>query len=77
MRLQRDEPADQPKAEFLFGGFDLKDAAFISIREAKGCGRGLPHIGKITLEEGEKDPSYKKTDYTLNQSYAILKILFP
>jgi len=43
-RLQRGEVADQPKGEFMFGGFDLNEQAFISIREARGRGGGLPEI---------------------------------
>ena len=43
-RLQRGEVADQPKGEFMFGGFDLNEQAFISIREARGRGGGLLEI---------------------------------
>ncbi len=35
MRLQRGQPADQPKGEFVFGNFDLTQEAFISIQEIK------------------------------------------
>jgi len=75
MRLQRGEPTEAPKGEFVLGGFDLKEAAFISIREAKGS---LPEVGKVTLKEAQNNPDYEKLITSLiNQSYAILKILFP
>lgn len=78
MRLQRGEVADQPKGEFVFGKFDLNETAFISIREARGRGGGLPEIDKITLEKAKNDPSYKNLITSLiNRSYAILKILLP
>ncbi len=77
-RLQRGEAADLPKGEFVFGNFDLNETAFISIREARGRGGGLPEIDKVTLEKAKDDPSYKNLITSLiNQSYAILKILFP
>jgi len=77
-RLQRGDPANLPKGEFVFGSFDLNEVAFISIREARGRGRGLPEINVITLEKAKDDPSYKNLITSLiNQSYAILKILFP
>jgi len=78
MRLQRGEPADQPKGPFEFGNFDLDEAAFISIREAKGRGGGLPEIGRVTLAIAQNDPRYKLLITSLvNRSYQILKILFP
>ena len=78
MRLQRGAVADLPKGEFAFGNFDLNQVAFISIREARGRGRGLPEIDKVTLAKAKDDPSYKNLITSLiNQSYAILKILFP
>ena len=77
-RLIRGDAADQPKGEFVFGDFDLNEAAFISIREARGRGGGLPEIDKVTLVKAKDDPSYKNLITSLtNQSYAILKILFP
>ena len=76
-RLQRGEAADPPKGKFVFGDFDLKDAAFISIREARGRGGGLPEIRKVTLREAKDLPDYKNLITSLiNQFYAILKILF-
>ena len=78
MRLQRGDPADQPKGEFAFGRFDLNEEAFISIREAKGRGGGLPEIAKITLAEAHSNPRYNQIITSLvNRSYQILKILFP
>ena len=58
-RLQRGDFADLPKGEFVFGGFDLNEAAFISIREVRGRGGSLPEINKITLEKAKNDPNYK------------------
>ena len=77
-RLQRGDPVDLPKGEFVFGNFDLNEAGFISIREVRGRGGGLPEINRITLEKAKNDPNYKNLITSLiNQSYAILKILFP
>ena len=77
-RLQRGDPANLPKGEFIFGNFDLNEVAFISIREARGRGRGLPEINRIILEKAKDDPSYKNLITSLiNQSYTILKILLP
>ena len=78
MRLQRGEAADQPKGPFEFGGFDLNQEAFISIREVKGRGGGLPEIGRVTLGQARNDLRYKPLISSLvNRSYEILKILFP
>ena len=77
-RLQRGETADSAKGKFVFANFNLNEAAFISIREVKGRGGGFPEIDKITLAEANNDPNYKNLITSLvNQSYAILKILFP
>lgn len=78
MRLQRGEPADQRKGPFEFAVFDLNQGAFISIREVKGRGGGLPEIGRVTLEEARSDPQYKLLISSLvKRSYQILKIVFP
>lgn len=77
-KLLRGDSADQPKGEFVFGGFDLDEAAFISIREVKGRGGGFPEVGKVTLAQAQKDPDYRNLITGLiNSSYRILKILFP
>ena len=77
-RLQRGEAADLPKGEFIFGGFDLNEAAFISIREVKGRGGGFPEVGKMTLAEAQNNPDYKNLITSLiSRSCQILKTLFP
>lgn len=76
MRLQRGEPAGQPKGAFLFNKVDPEQSAFISIRECRGRGKGLPEIDKITLQEAMKDPEYQDLISSLqNQCYKILKML--
>jgi len=54
--LQRGEVADQPKGELVFGNFDLSKEAFISIREARGRGGGLPEIkSKLTTNPSSRN----------------------
>jgi len=78
MRLIRGDLADQPKGEFLFGGFDLNQEAFIGIREVKGRGGGLPEIRRLTLAQTQADLRYKLVITSLaNRSYQVSKILFP
>ena len=77
-RLQRREAADQLKGEFVFGDFDLNEAAFISIREVKGRGGAFPQVGKVTLAQAQNNPDYNNLITSLiNRSYQILKTLFP
>ena len=77
-RLLRGDPADHPKGKFVFGNFDLNEAAFISIREVKGRGGGFPEVGKITLAEAQNNVDYKNLITSLiNRSYEILETLFP
>lgn len=62
--------------EFRVDHVDLETLAFISIREARGRGQGLPEIRKITLAEAQHDIRYKQVIATLiNGSHRILKIL--
>ena len=76
--MVRGEVADQPKGEFVFGNFDLNEAAFISIREVKGRGGGFPEVRKVTLAEAQNNPDYKNLITSLiSRSYQILKTLFP
>lgn len=78
MRLQRGESADLPKGRFTFEKFDPKEEKFISIRECRGRGGGLPEIDTIKLSEAMKDPEYEELIASLrNQCYSILKILLP
>lgn len=76
MRLQRGDPANQPKGKFAFGNFDLDQVAFISIRESRGRGGGLPEIGRITLKEVMERDTYKELRQSLvTACYNVLKIL--
>jgi len=75
-RLLRGESVDQPKGAFLFNKVNPNESAFISVRECKGRGGGLPEVEKITLTEAMANPEYKDLIESLrNQSYQILKIL--
>jgi len=75
-RLQKDKSVDQAPYEFRFDHVDLETAAFISIREARGRGKGLPEIRRVTLKEATESDSYKEVRQSLlNQCYNILKIL--
>ncbi len=75
-RLLRGESVDQPKGAFLFDKVNPNKSAFISVRECKGRGGGLPEVEKITLREVMADLEYKDLIDSLgNQSYQILKIL--
>jgi hypothetical protein len=75
-RLLRGESVDQPKGAFLFNKVNPNESAFISVRECKGRGGGLPQVEKVTLREAMAGPEYKDLiDSLRNQSYQILKIL--
>ena len=75
-RLLRGESVDQPKGVFLFNNVNPNESAFISVRECKGRGGGLPEVEKITLREAMNQIEYKDLiDSLRNQSYQILKIL--
>lgn len=75
-RLVRGESADQPKGAFLFNKVNPNESAFISIRECRGRGGGLPQVEKVTLAQAMNQTEYKDLiDSLRNQSYQILKIL--
>ena len=75
-RLLRGESADQPKGAFLFNKVNPNESAFISVRECKGRGGGLPEVEKVTLREAMANSEYKDLIESLrNQSYQVLKIL--
>lgn len=77
-RLQRGEDATFPKGKFHFNKFDPKEEKFISLRECRGRGIGLPEINMIKLPDAMNDPEYKELiDSLRNQCYSILKILLP
>lgn len=76
MRLQREESADQPKGKFLFLSNEPSELTFISVRECKGRGKGLPQVESITLAQAKNDPEYKELIESLRfQSYKILQNL--
>jgi len=76
MRLQRGDPADLPKGVFLFDKVNPEESAFISIRECRGRGGGLPEVGRITLTEAKGDAEYQELiQSVINQCYKILKVL--
>ncbi|NVM22994.1 MAG: hypothetical protein HWN68_14585 [Desulfobacterales bacterium] len=75
-RLQKDKTVDQAPYEFRFDHVDLETAAFVSVREARGRGQGLPEIRRITLKEAVENDTYKDLRQSLlNQCYGIMKIL--
>ena len=49
-RLQRGEDASMPKGKFTFDKVDIEQSAFISIKECRGRGIGLPEVDKKTLQ---------------------------
>lgn len=75
-RLHRGEAADKPKGHFLFLTDELGELTFISIRECKGRGKGLPQIKSISLNQAKDNPEYKELIESLRfQTYQILEIL--
>lgn len=76
MRLQREESADQPKGKFLFLSNELGELTFISVKECKGRGKGLPQVESITLAQAKNDPEYNELIESLRfQAYQILQNL--
>jgi len=76
MRLQRGEPADQPKGDFSFDKGDPAEMTLISVRECRGRGQGLPEVEKILLKEAINLPEYQELITGLkNQTYKILEFL--
>jgi len=76
MRLQRGETADQPKGNFLFLTDEPGELTFISVRECKGRGKGLPQVESITLAQAKNDPEYNELIESLRfQAYKILQNL--
>ena len=75
-RLQREETADQPKENFLFLTDEPGELTFISVRECKGRGKGLPQVESITLAQAKDDPEYIELIETLRlRTYKILQFL--
>lgn len=76
MRLQREESADQPKGKFLFLSDEPSELTFISVRECRGRGKGLPQVESITLAQAKNDPEYNELIDSLRfQAYQILQNL--
>lgn len=74
MRLQRGEAADQPKGKFVFLSNKLSELTFISVRDCKGRGKGLPQVESITLAQAKNDPEYNELIESLRfQAYKILQ----
>ncbi|MBA7491161.1 hypothetical protein ES702_01706 [subsurface metagenome] len=74
-RIQRDQSADK-QYTFRYDVVDPNEAAFISIRECGGRGKGFKEIRKITLKEAIENDSYKEVRESLkNQCVKVLKIL--
>jgi len=75
-RVQRGEVADQPKGNFVFLTNELGELTFISIRECRGRGKGLPEVEGITVAQAKDDPEYKELIESLRfQTFKILEIL--
>ena len=75
MRIQKDKVADR-LFTFTFDHIDPEVSQFISIREPRGRGKGMPEIGRITLREAVEGNLYPELRQSfLNQSVKILKIL--
>jgi len=75
-RLLRGEDASMPKGMFTFNKGEPGESTFISIRECRGRGKGLPEVEKITLKEAMSDPEYQELITSLqDQCMKILKIL--
>lgn len=75
MRIQKDKPADKLYT-FTYDHIDPEVSQFISIREARGRGKGLPEVRRITLREAIESNEYQDLRKSLmNQCVKILKIL--
>lgn len=76
MRLQRGESADRPKGKFLFLSNKPNELTFISVRECRGRGKGLPQVESITLGQAKNDPEYNELIESLRfQAFKILEFL--
>lgn len=74
-RIQRDQSPDK-RYTFRYDVVDLGNAAFVSIRECGGRGKGFKEIRKITLQEAVEDDTYEELRESLkNQCVEVLKIL--
>jgi len=74
-RIQRDQSPDK-RYLFRYDIVDPDNAAFISIRECGGRGKGFKEVRKITLREAIENDSYKELRESLkNQCVKVLKIL--
>lgn len=75
MRMQKDKVADR-LFTFTFDHIDPETSQFISIREPRGRGKGMPEIGRITLREAVENSQYEDLRQSLlNQCVKVLKIL--
>jgi len=75
MRIQKDKVADRLYT-FTYDHIDPEASQFISIREPRGRGKGLPEIGRVTLREAVENNQYEDLRESLmNQCVRVLKIL--
>ena len=74
-RVQRDQSPDK-RYTFRYDVVDPNEAAFISVRECGGRGKGFKEVRKITLKEAIENDSHKELRESLkNQCVRVLKIL--
>lgn len=74
-RIIKGKPFNKPKGRFSFNKLDPKEAAFISVREARGGREGFPEVNKISLEEAVNNTEYSDlVDSLVRQCYSILKV---
>lgn len=75
-RLQRGEPVNRPQRDFMFLSDNLEELTFISVRECRGRGKGLPEVESITLGQAKNNPEYKELIESLRfQAFKILEFL--
>lgn len=74
-RIQREQPPDKQYL-FRYDIVDLDNAAFISIRECGGRGKGFKEVRRITLKEAIESNTYPELRESLvSQCIRILKIV--
>ncbi|MBA7500348.1 MAG: hypothetical protein GH144_01195 [Clostridia bacterium] len=75
MRVQKGKVANKFYT-FSYDHIDPEVSQFISIREPRGRGKGMPEIGRITLREAVENNQYQDLrEGLLNQCVKVLKIL--
>lgn len=75
MRIQKDKVADRLYT-FSYDHIDPELSQFISIREPRGRGKGMPEIRRVTLREAIQNNQYEDLRQSLiDQCVRVLKIL--